>query len=324
MLQRIMVALDGSSLAEQTLPYASALARAFGTEIILLRVVETPVGVSGRALDSFDWRMERTEAVSYLQRMKRRLNEEGISVDVDVTAGRACEEILEMAGARDVDLMVLATHGLGGLSEFHMASTAQKVVFAADTSVLVVPACETAAIADAPFQSVLVPVDCSCHSDWAVTLAAQLARSEGVDLVVLHVVQTPTLLDPQGTDRERQLIDELVTLNRGAAARYIESLAKRLESPDLTLRSRVEVADDLARAVERHATAETRPLLVLGTRGHARFDDAPRGTLVAAMLASTGHPVLVLREPRRTKRDSRRWSSSLEPPNRRRAPLSAG
>jgi nucleotide-binding universal stress UspA family protein len=323
MLDRIMVALDGSRLAEQTLPYASALARAFRAEIILLRVVETPAGTHGRALDSFNWRMERTEAVAYLEGVKQRLNREGLSVDIDVTAGRACEEILEMARAREADLLVLASHGVGGLSEFRMASTAQKVVLAAETSVLVVPARDLVEPGAVPFESLLVPVDCSPHSDWAVTQAAQLARSEGVELDVLHVVQTPTLLDPQGTAREREIVDELVTLNRGAASRYMEALGRRLASAGLTLRSHVEVADDLAPALERHASGAARPLLVLSARGRSRFDDGPYGGLVAVMLANTGHPVLVLREPRRTKRNTRRWVSSLEAPSRRRAPLSA-
>jgi nucleotide-binding universal stress UspA family protein len=295
MLEHIMVALDGSRLAEQTLPFASALARAFDSEIILLRVVETPPGGTGGALDSFDWRMERTEAIAYLRSVKQRLRDEGISVDLDVTAGRACEEILEMARARDIDLLLIGSHGVGGLTEFHMASTTHKVVFASETSVLVVPACESVAEGK-PFASVLVPVDCTPHSDWAVALSARLARAEGVDLSILHVVRTPQLLDPAGTERERRLVDELVTLNRGAASRYLDDLKRRLEAPDMQIHTHIEVADEVASVVEAQASAEERPLLVLTTRGVSRFADQPFGSLVAVMLASTTHPALVLRE----------------------------
>jgi nucleotide-binding universal stress UspA family protein len=311
MLKRIMVALDGSRLAEQTLPFASALARAFDAEIVLLRVVETPPGAMGRPLDSFDWRMERTEAIAYLQNVKPWLLDEGIPVDLDVTAGRAGEEILEMARARDVDLVVLGTHGVGGLTEFRMASTAHKVVFASDTSVLVVPARESVT-PEAPFESVLVPVDCTPHSDWAVAISGTLARAQGVDLVVLHVVQTPVLLDPQGTARERQIVDEFVTMNRGAASRYIEGVKRRLECSDLKVQARIEVADDVAPVLEGQANAEERPLLVLSARSRSRFDDGPFGSLVAVMLANTGHPVLVLSEPNRKQRNNRLWSRPLE------------
>lgn len=310
MLDRIMVALDGSRLAQQTLPYASALAKAFEAEVILLRVVETPPG-GARALDSFDWRMERAEAIAYLEDIERRLAEEGIEVDVDVTAGRACEEILDMARARSVDLLVLGSHGTGGLSEFRLSSTAHKVVFASETSVLIVPA-EEPVPTGAPFESVLVPVDCTAHSDWAVSLAARLARSQGVELIVLHVVQTPMLIEPKGTAKEKQIVDELVSLNREAASRYLERLEQHLGSGDATMRSLVEVAKEVAPVVERHAKEERRPLLVLSSRGSSRFDEGPYGSLVALMLAKTGHAVLVLREPSRKPRTP---PSSLRSPN---------
>jgi len=322
MLKRIMVALDGSTLAEQTLPYASALARAFGAEVVLLRVVETPSGAASRAaLDSFDWRMERTEAVAYLEDIKALLKEEGLDVDIDVTAGRACEEILEMARARDVDALVLASHGAGGLSEFRMASTAQKVVFAAERSVLIVPA-RASVMEGAPFESVLVPVDCTAHSDWVISQAAELARVQGVDLVILHVVQAPTLIDPQGTPREREIVDELVAMNREAASRYVEVVKRRLQSANTTVRSFVEVAQEVAPVLERRANAEARPLMVLSTRGSSRFDKGPYGSLVAVMLASTGHPVLVLREPDPKHVSHRPRLRSHESAGRRRAPLS--
>lgn len=321
MLDRIMVALDGSRLAEQTLPYASALARGFEAEIILLRVVETPPGSASHALDSFDWRMARTEAIAYLETVKERLTEEGIRVDLDVTAGRACEEILEIARARDVDLVILASHGVGGLSEFRMSSTAHKVVFAADTSVLIVPARESVTN-EAPFESVLVPVDCTSHSDWAVSLAAKVARSQGVDLVVLHVVRTPTLIEPQGTPRERQIIDELVSLNREAASRYLERLKQHLGSGNVTVRSLVEVGEDIAPILERYANTEPRPLLVLSAKGTSRFDEGPYGSLVAVMLAKTGHPVLVLREPDPRRQNNHRWLRPPESTDLRRKRLS--
>jgi nucleotide-binding universal stress UspA family protein len=321
MLDRIMVALDGSSLAEQTLPYASALAKAFEAEVILLRVVETPAGGTGRALDSFNWRLERTEAIAYLEHIGSRLAKEDIKVDVDVTAGRACEEILEMAQARDVDLLILASHGVGGLSEFRMASTAHKVVFASDTSVLVVPAQDSTS-REAAFESIIVPVDCSPHSDWAVSLAARLARVQNVDLVVAHVVRRPTLIAPTGSAQEQQLVEGLVQLNRDAALRYLDGVKQRLEAGGPTVRSRLEVAEQIPPALERLAGAERRPLLVLSTKGPSRFDEGPYGGLVAVMLATSGLPVLVLREPARKHRRSERWLRSREPTNLSRAPLS--
>ena len=40
MYQRILIPLDGSALAEQSIPYARSIAKAFGARIDLLRVIE--------------------------------------------------------------------------------------------------------------------------------------------------------------------------------------------------------------------------------------------------------------------------------------------
>lgn len=319
MLERIMVALDGSPLAEQAVPFAAGVARAFDAELILLRVVETSGGVPGRSLDSIDWRIGRAEAIEYLLGMKQELNGQGIPVDIDVTSGRASDEILEMARAREVELVVLASHGTGGLSQFRMASTAQKVVFGSETSVLVVPVVEDSREGVA-FTSVLVAVDGSPQSEWAVSVAARIARSQRAELIVLHVVPEPTLLDPQGTARETQLINELTAINTRAASRYLGGLKQRLDGPGLTMTVRVQVASDIAPVLEQEAQALDRPLVVLNSRSASRCEHGPYGGLVTVMLSGTKQPVLVLREPSRAER-SPRWRSVGAPVSQRRATI---
>jgi len=296
MLERIMVALDGSPLANQAVPFAAALAGAFDAEMILLRVVEMGDGLPGRSLDSFDWRLDRAEAIEYLSGIQRHLREQGLVVDIDVTAGRASEEILEIARAREIGLLVLTSHGTGGVSQFRMAGTAQKVVSGSDTSVLMVPASDNAPEGPA-FTSVLIPVDGSPHSAWGVSIAARLARFQKADLIILQVVKTPSLLDPRGTVRETQIVDELIGMNRRAAVRYVEGLRRRFECPGVTVHSRVEVADHIAPVLEQQAKQAGRPLVVLSPCGDSRFGDGPYDGLATVMLAKTEHPVLVLREP---------------------------
>jgi nucleotide-binding universal stress UspA family protein len=315
-VERILVALDGSPYAEQSLPFAVALARAFEeVEIVLLRVVDTRSGPT--TLDSFDWRMDRTEAYEYLSDIKSRLKDEGVSVDIDVSSGRASEEILAVAGARDVDLVMVASHGTSGLSQFHMASTAQKVVFGCETSVLVVPAREVVDPGP-PFTSVVVPVDGSARGEWAFSVAARLARPADADLVVVHVVREPTLVDPQGTERERQLVDELVAINQRAAVRYLDGLKRRLGADSPRVRAQVEVAADIAPVLERWARGEEHPLVVLSACGEFRHEDVPFGSLVTVMLTNSEHPVLVLREGVRANGTSA-WPGEIADANPSRA-----
>lgn len=305
MLERILVALDGSRLSEQSVPFATALAETFEAELILLRVVESP-GRPSRSLDSFDWRLGRAEAIEYLAAIEERLRAEGIEVDVEVTSGRPCEEILEVAATRHADLIILGSHGGGGMSRFPISSTAQKVAFNTDVSVLVIPANEDE-LEGVPFTNVLVPVDGSPHSDWAVSVAARVAQVHSAHLTILHVVRTPTLLDPQGTVQEQQLVDEIVATNRRAAGRYLGSLKSRLESPQLPVRARIEVSGDIAPVLLRYARSGDPTLVLLSSRGRATFEEGPCGTLITVMLANAGSPLLVLREPKRSDQSTRRW-----------------
>jgi nucleotide-binding universal stress UspA family protein len=173
-------------------------------------------------------------------------------------------------------------------------------------SVLVVPARE-APVAAKPFSTLVVPVDCTSHSDWAVALAARLARAESVGLSIVHVVRIPQLLDPQGTERERQVLDELVTMNRGAASRYTEDLKRRLESADMPVDVHIEAAEEVAPVLEHQAATKERPLLILSTRGGSPVENGPLGSLISVMLANTSQPLLVLREPSVKPRSNHRW-----------------
>ena len=68
MIDRILVGLDGSPLAERALPHAAAVAQAFGAELVLMRVLEDDAK-SGGPVDPVAWRLRRSEAQAYLRRV---------------------------------------------------------------------------------------------------------------------------------------------------------------------------------------------------------------------------------------------------------------
>jgi nucleotide-binding universal stress UspA family protein len=133
---KVLVALDGSALAEQALGPALELARLLEARCALLRVVEpnhAPTRPTGRPVAT-----PEAEARAYLERLAGRPREEGAAVEVQVAAARnAAEAILEQARAQGCDLIALATHGRGGLGRLLLGSVADKVVRAASVPVLV-------------------------------------------------------------------------------------------------------------------------------------------------------------------------------------------
>ena len=140
MYNRILLPLDGSSLAETALPYAVAQAQRFKAEVILLRVLEPISGNSGPTSTGLIIAQERTREIArlYLERVADRVREDGLAVRVEVIRGCPYHEIIEYAQTSDVDLIVICARGLSGISRWLMGSVADRVVRGADVPVLLV------------------------------------------------------------------------------------------------------------------------------------------------------------------------------------------
>jgi nucleotide-binding universal stress UspA family protein len=142
MYKRILLPLDGSSVAEQAVPHAAAQARLCGAELILLRVLEPFLHVRGLSPGDLARIREQSEewANDYLDGVAKPVQEEGIVVRKAMAEGRPHAVILEFAEQNDVDLIVICTRGGSGFSRWLMGSVADRVVRGANVPVLLVRA----------------------------------------------------------------------------------------------------------------------------------------------------------------------------------------
>ena len=127
MYKKILVSLDGSEASERALPEAKELARLTGAEVALIRVARARGIVPGT--DPTDKQVEAVEAAAnYLEQIKDNLEKEGLTATIHVHYGHPAEEILNHADSRDVDLIVMSTHGRTGLDRWALGSVAEKVI----------------------------------------------------------------------------------------------------------------------------------------------------------------------------------------------------
>jgi len=145
MYQRILIPLDGSELAEDILPHAEALARAFKAEVVLLQVISAyPVSphVTAPMMQRVEdvERLAREEATAYLTRIEEWLQVKGIRVQKIVSTGEVAGEILEQARHHGCDLIAMMTHGRSGLGRWVFGSVADKILQRACCPVLLVRA----------------------------------------------------------------------------------------------------------------------------------------------------------------------------------------
>jgi nucleotide-binding universal stress UspA family protein len=135
-----MVPLDGSPLAERALPVAADICRAAGATLLLVRV--EPFVSAGTTPDEAvpDFTRFDDEVVAaaeaYLHKLATELPQ-GVHWETFVLRGFTSATLIEFAEKEGVDLVVMSTHGRGGLRRMAMGSTADRVVRAGTPTLLV-------------------------------------------------------------------------------------------------------------------------------------------------------------------------------------------
>jgi len=141
-IERVLVPTDFSDYSELALQYGVSFCREYGAEMILLHVLEDPfypaTGASfGFDMSDFFTRME-AETRSRLEEIASSEAARDIKIQPMIVRGTPFLEIIRVAKERDVDMVVLATHGRTGLAHVLMGSVTEKVVRKAPCPVLVV------------------------------------------------------------------------------------------------------------------------------------------------------------------------------------------
>jgi len=137
---RIVVPLDGSSLAEQILPQVAALGTQLNASVNLLQVL-TPQTYAQKQIMQPGlpwWDTDIAIADEYLAAAASRLAESGLTVTKDVIlSDDITNAILDYAKRNSADLIAIATSGAGGMSRFVFGAVADQVTRQSHTSLLV-------------------------------------------------------------------------------------------------------------------------------------------------------------------------------------------
>ncbi|HEX8043038.1 universal stress protein [Candidatus Deferrimicrobium sp.] len=296
MFKHLLVPLDGSRMAEVSLATAVSLARAMGAVVTLFHVIESgaPQDIHGeRHLTGPD------EARDYLDEVAARALPADISVERHVHTNEVndvARSIAEHVGELGPDLIVMCTHGRGGLRGFMFGRIAQQVVGLGTTPVLLVP---PAATGDSPSFScrrILVALDGNPDHEEGVKVAAGLAKIYGAELgLVMAVHTTDTLSGEEATPAKllpgatRALLD----LAAEDAEKYLGHHVTALRAAGFTVTSEVRRGDPptvIIAAAERMKA----DLIVLGTHGKTGMDAFWSGSATPNVTSRSVVPLLLV------------------------------
>jgi nucleotide-binding universal stress UspA family protein len=325
MFNRILVPLDGSSLAERALPHAERFARIFGSKIVLLQVLEPASSHENtKAIDPLAWQLRKAEAELYLQGAADRIREKlaqstsaredelNERVEYAIREGKTAENIVDYAHAEKIELLIISTHGSGGLSRWNISSITQKVINLIYLPVLIVRAYSPASEDESSdyYRRILLPIDSSRRAECSLSAGIELARGEKMagsnnntrpksELVLAAVIRPPELPIPEPYPVEiSQLTEQLLQVSRQAVDRYVNEMKERLPvSCEVCLVENTSVAS----AIQGLADQEDIDMVVLCAHGYSGLVAWPYGTVTRNYMEHGIKPVLVIQDVPRSQ-----------------------
>jgi nucleotide-binding universal stress UspA family protein len=143
-ISKVIVPLDGSSLAETALPYAEDLAQKLSLELTLVRVITVSGLYSASMAEAYIGSVDleaaaEAGAIEYLEGITKKLRVEGLEVQAKPLRGVPAHSIVEQARNTPQSIVILTTHGRSALARWLMGSVTEAVLRTSEGPVLVIP-----------------------------------------------------------------------------------------------------------------------------------------------------------------------------------------
>ncbi len=299
---RILVPLDGSTLAEGAVPMAAAIADRADGELALVRVhvPSIPIGAIGDLGvplydPSWDAALRGTAEHDLRTAAARTLSEYGMQATTYLRSGlNIAAEIEAAAEAFGADLIAMTTHGHGGQSLAWIGSIADAVVRTTHRPVLITP--DRAVARGTAIRRIMVPHDGSEPSDTALRSAIRLATLHGASIALVRVIAPPIVGDVL-TALSSEALDRFgVDTIAAEAKEELDATAEEVRRHVPTVTATVLVHANAARALLEHAGETDPDLIAMGTHGRG-VSRLFVGSVADKVLRGSGRIVLVQRSP---------------------------
>lgn len=292
---KILVPLDGSTLAEQVLPHLQRLAAPADTTFVLVNVINSAnyVATHSRYLPPDYFIRLHTHAEAYLAEQRRRLEQAGFRVEAYVEDGDAASRILHVAATTQPDLIAMTTHGRAGFVRWALGSVAERIV--SETGVPLFLVREPTTLPADKLHRILVPLDGSPLAEQALPIAGALAKAISAELLLLQVIQP---LDDRNQDilfKDAAEAQAAFVEWRTNAEAYLHEKAQPFQAAGVPCRYKVELADVAPTIID---TAETEhiDLLVMSTHGRSGLRRWVYGSVANKVLRGVTCPLLLIHQ----------------------------
>lgn len=308
---KILLATDGSESANASIDYLLSFPLPQESEIILLTVIEKEVYQSKKKSELNAEQLEllqqtkqllRDNARELLSADAQRLAQAGRNCSTLIRAGHPSREIVRIAKKRGVDLVMVGSHGLGGIKRFLLGSVSDQVLAYAPCSVLIVKPDPTATIsASGASQTttaegkkplrLLLAYDASASARQAVDFCAALPLDDKVEITALTVLPLMTLYRQDIKQRLSWVWKEKKKL----AEKSLDHLVNEVKWGTSHVATQLREAGDVSREILDMTEQTQSNLIVLGHKGKGAIEKFLLGSVTTRIAHHAPCSVLAVR-----------------------------
>jgi nucleotide-binding universal stress UspA family protein len=300
MYKMIMIPTDGSGFDREAILVALRIAERSQAKVRLVRVhctgalfamdssPEAPT-VSAKVLEQ-----ERDRILNELSTLTAECRKaSGANIDASLEEGAAPDALHAYAKRNKVDLIVMSSHGRGGIARLSLGSVTDSLIRRTTIPVLVVKPHPSYVNSEAPgaFKRIVVPLDGSSVAEQILQEVATLAKVEQSELTLLRVVVPRTSSQKAVAGENTPWWDKDVA----AAEAYLFRTADKLRKDGLRTKTDVVIGESIARSIADYAARESADLVAIATHGRGGISRALRGSVADAVIRTSHTSMLVLR-----------------------------
>jgi nucleotide-binding universal stress UspA family protein len=265
---------------------------------IRLAMVNQPAGLMGGWEEAF-----QSTHTMYIESLEGKVAEVAArSTPTALLDGDVPDALCQEAIRSDSDLIVMSTHGRGGLTRMWLGSVADAVVRQSSTPVLLIRPPE----GEEPFlevekpkiRRILIPLEGSALSEAAIEPALELGALFGASFTLLRVISFPIVAGsylPETLQTNRSILDEA----EKEARAYLQQVRSSLDDGSRQIDTEIVVSQQPARGILNYASANNVDLVSIATHGRGGVERTLLGSTADKVIRGAHTPILIVRPVKR-------------------------
>ena len=282
MYDKILVPLDGSDLAERSLPYAIRIAKKWNSEVIIV-IVCLPSNYADLPLKA------------YIQKKEKELHDKGIKTKSKILRGEAATVILDFAQKNDFKLIIMSAHGGSGISHWSLGSCATKVLQKTNMPTLLVKSKKLKAKSiDANIRKILIALDGSLFSEAIIPYVTDIIDSDTEEVTLVRVIEPVTLPFISGYIGHKKYEREIMKKAEEEATDYLPKKQENFQQKGMKTSTAL-LKGHPANCILTYAEENNINVIAITTHGYTGITKWAYGSVATNIIEGSTIPILLFR-----------------------------